>query len=92
MIESHCLEQPTSRELVFSLGQILPEGEVDALLQRTQRDLELDRAKVDELDSIELLSVAEQLTRQRGLVSIIARSFAIRLNSYAALAQGVQRD
>ena len=32
-----------------------------------------------------LLQVTELLTQRRGLASIIARSFAIRLNSYEAL-------
>ena len=85
IVESHGLAQPTHEELRFSLGQVMSEPEVEATLSGAQRELRLSAMSFGELSDQQLLALTELLTRQRGLASIIARSFAIRLSSYEAL-------
>lgn len=88
VIESHGLQQPKVGELFDSLTMVLPRDEVDTVWRNACLELELSIERTGELDLRLLRELAERLTRQRGLVSIIARSFAIRIDSFSALEGG----
>ena len=87
-IEHYNLERPTHEHLLASLEQVMPEPEIEQVLFSARRELKLGSLPMAELSSPQLLSLTEQLTRERGLISIVARSFAIRLNSYVELSGG----
>ena len=88
VIEHYHFERPTHEHLLASLGQVLPEPEIEEVLFSARRELKLSSVSMEELSSPQLLSLTKELTRQRGLISIVARSFAIRLNSYVELSGG----
>lgn len=88
VIEHYQLERPTHEHLLASLSQVMAETDLEQALSSARRELQLGSASIEELSAPELLSLTEQLTRQRGLISIVARSFAIRLHSYVQLSGG----
>lgn len=85
LIPGYDLERPTVDDLVIALEQILGPNETQAALAIGLRELDSDTVKITDLSSGEVLELAYILTKQRGLISVLARSFAIRLHSFEQL-------
>lgn len=86
-IQAYAFERPTHEGLLASLGQVMPMPQVESVVVRAQRELQLSGLELEQLEPRQLLRVAQHLTRERGLVSIVSRSFAIRLESHWELAR-----
>lgn len=83
--EPYALEQPTASDLVGSLCTIVGPGDGDAALGRALREIGATRDALERLELPELLQLALALTRQRGLVAVIGRSFSIRVRTFIEL-------
>jgi len=90
LINSHGLDEPTADDFLTSLSMVLPAADINAMVQRACLDLELPTDRLTALAPDQLRALVEHLTQQRGLASIVARSFIIRLDSYTALADRTQ--
>lgn len=86
VISDYELDLPTAEHLRRSLEAVLGPSDVDTCLRMALREIAASGLDIDELPSERLLELALALTRQRGLVAVIARSFAIRLSTYLELA------
>lgn len=84
-ISEYGLRRPAYADLITSLSQVLHEQELDVALSYAREEVRLSSTEPDNLTPPELLRLADALTRQRGLTSIVARSFSIRLTSYLQL-------
>lgn len=84
-IPDYDLDRPRAEELSESLAKILGPDEADTVISVALRELDMPKPKLTELPADALLHVARAITRQRGLPSVIARSFVIRLTSHMQL-------
>lgn len=86
VIADYELDLPTAEHLRQSLEAVLGPSDADTCLRVAVREIGASGLELGELPSERLLELALALTRQRGLVAVIARSFAIRLSTYVELA------
>jgi hypothetical protein len=77
-------DQPTATDLRASLEEIVGAQEAKSAIARGMRELDTTAA-LDELTPVQLLDLALALARQRGLVAVIGRSFAIRMRAFLQL-------
>lgn len=91
-LEERDFTRPQASDLVDSLTTVLGSGAAQLALTRAVREAKLRseigaelQEQLAHLDLEELIVLSETMTRQRGLVSVLARSFAIRAHSYAAI-------
>jgi hypothetical protein len=89
-IHDYDLERPTATDLVASLTQILGPETTRGLLDRALRELGIKPDDLPDLSSAQTLMLAKILSKERGLPSILARSFSIRLRTYEQLSSRVQ--
>ncbi|KIG13014.1 hypothetical protein DB30_00788 [Enhygromyxa salina] len=87
-IPDYDLDQPTSADLVGSLEQIMGPDQTRSAIDRALHALGAETDELTQLSSAELLDLANILIKERGLISVLARSFSIRLSSYLLLEAG----
>jgi hypothetical protein len=92
LIQDYDLERPTAADLVASLTQILGPLVTHALVTRALRELDADNRDLTDLSSAQTLMLANILIKERGLTSILARSFSIRLRTYEQLSSRVHPE
>ena len=93
IIPDYELVRPTAADLVASLEQILGADAAHTAVTHALREMGSEAASIAELSSLETLEFATLLIKQRGIISVVARSFSIRAHSYELLAsQAPQRS
>ena len=87
LVPGYDLHRPTIHDLESTLTQVLGPREAQSHMSRAVHELELDHVDRHALSLDELLLISDRLTRERGLVSVLARSFWIRLSNWKHLSQ-----
>ena len=89
-IHAYNLERPTASDLYVSLCDLVGQEDTTFAVNSALRQTQIRPEELEELESERLLQLAFALTRQRGLVSIVARSFVIRVQTFRELSRSAE--
>lgn len=91
-IPGYKLERPQASDLVDLLAKILGQEQAQVAVKLGLREISRSEQPLEALSLAELLALSRALIRQRGVVAVLGRAFAIRVHSYELLNQPYSGD